>query len=83
MMWAHGWLSRQASESAALEDVARAAKCQKNSVHSWRPPVARGRSEPDRQRVSSFRGTKLHGPAGPILGLIEVLVAPECLPVLR
>ena len=29
MIWAHGWLSRQARESAAFEDVARAAKVRK------------------------------------------------------
>ena len=39
MMWAHGWLSRQAREPAAFEDVARAAKCQKKG--RFRPNTVR------------------------------------------
>jgi hypothetical protein len=39
MTWGHGWLSRQARESTPLEDVARAASCQKRGMISpMRPP---------------------------------------------
>src|ERR1700745_4145489 len=48
MMWSRGWLSRQARESVAFEDVARAVKCQKGALPA--KPRSRGYSAARRRR---------------------------------
>jgi hypothetical protein len=57
MIWAHGWLSRQARESAALEDMARAAKCQKRGMKTSSRPLGPG----GRCRFGQATFTGTHG----------------------